>query len=32
MRPSSPPPCMPATVEDAELAADLIDHCGGRYV
>jgi hypothetical protein len=23
--------CMPATVEDAELAADLIDHCGGRY-
>lgn len=25
-------PCMPATVEDAELAADLIDHCGGRYV
>ncbi len=25
-------PCMPVTVEDAELAADLIDHCGGRYV
>ena len=25
-------PCTPATVEDAERTADLIDHCGGRYV
>ena len=25
-------PCTPATVEDAEPTADLIDHCGGRYV